>query len=204
MKLFAFVCGLLLTVSSLFAQKFEGGIFTGICGSQVGGDNYSGFNKAGFIIGGLVRRPVSEKWNLQIELLYVQKGSRFVSSDSSKADFYQIKVNYIEIPFLAQYVRSEKLLFEVGPSFGVLTYSQEENLYGIIPGQKPFKTTEIAFNLGMEWIIYQNLRLNFRFTNSLLPIREHASGATYLFNQGQYNTAIYLTLRYFIGTSSSQ
>ncbi len=186
---------------NLWAQKFEGSLYTGVCASQVSGDNYSGFNKAGFIIGGSVRRAISTSWNLQMEMMYVQKGSRHVSSDSVRNDFYQIKVNYIEIPFSLQYKNNDKLLLEGGASFGVLINGGvEENLYGVMPGQKPFHTTEIALHLGTEYKFAKNFGLNFRLTNSILPIREHASGATYLYNRGQLNTAIYLSLHYYIAT----
>lgn len=192
---------LLLTFLSfnLWAQKFEGALFTGVCGSQVSGDNYAGFNKAGFILGASVRRPLSTNWNLQMEMMYVQKGSRHLNTDFN-VDFYQIKVNYIEIPFLLQYKQNDKLLFEGGASFGVLINSGiEENINGLITGQKSFHSTEFALQFGTEYKFADHFGVDLRLSNSILPIREHASGATTLFNWGQYNTGIYLSLHYYIG-----
>lgn len=201
MKKTAFFLLMNLLALNLWGQKFEGGIFSGVCASQVSGDSYSGFNKAGLIIGGSVRRSVSVNWNLQMEMLYVQKGSRHMQSDPSFIEFYQLKVNYIEIPLLLQYRKNEKLVIEGGVSFGVLTNEgTEENLSGPISGQLPFHSKEYALHIGAEYRIAEKFGLNLRLSNSILPIREHASGATYLYNNGQLNTAIYLSLRYYIAS----
>ena len=48
------------------AQQFHGGIALGLVGSQVAGDTYSGYNKAGISGGGFVNLNLSElpcKWN---------------------------------------------------------------------------------------------------------------------------------------------
>ena len=50
------------------AQVFTGGLSAGLVGSQVAGDNFSGYNKAGIFAGGFVALSVSEKSSLQMEL----------------------------------------------------------------------------------------------------------------------------------------
>jgi hypothetical protein len=53
------------------AQQFNGGFAAGIVGSQVAGDTYSGFNKAGIYAGGWVNLPMKERTAWQMELDYI-------------------------------------------------------------------------------------------------------------------------------------
>jgi len=43
-------------------QQFHGGVITGLAGSQVAGDTYSGYKKAGIFVGGYVSLNVAEKY----------------------------------------------------------------------------------------------------------------------------------------------
>ena len=76
----------------------------------------------------------------------------------------------------------------------------EENSNGVMTGQRAFNTTETSVLCGVEYVFSEKFGLNLRFTNSLLPIREHASGVTTFFNRGQYNTGINFSLRYYLTT----
>jgi hypothetical protein len=46
--------------------------------------------------------------------------------------------------------------------------------------------------------LLKNLRINIRYSNSILKVRDHSSGATYRMNQGQYNEVLSFTLHYAI------
>ena len=50
-----------LIPGSILAQKFTGGLKLGLVGSQVAGDLYGGYNKAGINAGGWIGLPVSPK-----------------------------------------------------------------------------------------------------------------------------------------------
>ena len=50
----------------------------------------------------------------------------------------------------------------------------------------------------MNYHLTDNMILNSRISNSILPIRPHASEAIYQLNRGQYNSVLSFTLHYII------
>lgn len=184
---------------STYGQDFNGGVLGGINASQVFGDNFSGPNKAGLYLGLFVNRYFSNRSSIQLELDYIQKGSR-KNPDGSTGDYdtYLLRLNYIELPVLYKYDFAEKGTLETGLSLGVLVNSFEEaNGSTEISGQD-FSSVDFSFNLGVYYTIVENLRINFRFSNSIIPIRPHSSGQTYRLNRGQYNQGFAFILHYII------
>ncbi len=180
------------------AQKFQGGIAAGLVGSQVAGDTYSGFNKAGANAGLWVRLSVNERSSFQTELAYFQKGSRH-NPEEKKQDYtsYLMRLGYIEMPFLYQYHLKNKILLEVGPSFSFLLHSYEaldyvEVTYG------DFSLFNPTFVAGVGYPITEKLSANFRMNSSILSIRkDEINGSVHrLFDYGQYNDCILLFLSY--------
>jgi len=76
---------------SLYSQQFDGGILAGGALSQVDGDYWTGFTKAGFLAGGFVSLELSPNSSLQLELEYIQKGSK-------KNDYYEQNAFHIPSP----------------------------------------------------------------------------------------------------------
>lgn len=85
-------------------NKFRAGLRAGLSTSQVAGDTYGGFNQYGFDGGATLNGRVNDKWSAQFEILFVQKGSKFVG-DAAKGDlrYYYMRLNYVEVPLLLQY-----------------------------------------------------------------------------------------------------
>jgi hypothetical protein len=179
------------------AQNFGGGGIAGFSTSQVSGDRLSGFNKVGFVAGALASIPVSERVGVQMEITYIQKGSR-KNLNPEKNDFraYRLDLNYVEVPIIVLYHYNKKLVIEGGPSLGTLVHSKEQDEQGSFTEQRPFKKTELSINAGISYPLISNLMLNWRISNSLLPVRPHVSGETFRLNMGQYNTVLAFTLRY--------
>jgi hypothetical protein len=181
----------------LFAQNFHAGVIAGLSGTQVAGDNLSGFNKAGIIAGGFVNTKSSESTSLQMEIIFIQKGSRMPVQPDNDNHFYVLHVSYFEVPVLFKWQVVPKFNFEVGPSFGALVFSEEENEWGVINGMPPFKKFEFSGNVGLSYPLTEKLVLNSRFNNSILPIRPFAdSPLNNFFNRGQYNTVLMFTIHY--------
>ena len=87
------------------AQEFNAGVLSGLSTSQVSGDNLGGFNKAGIILGGFVNRKINTALQIQIEMMYIQKGS---SNPKPENLIGEINLEYIEIPILFSYNSSIK------------------------------------------------------------------------------------------------
>lgn len=182
---------------SLQAQTFRAGAFAGLSTSQVSGDNLGGFDKAGLYAGGFVNIPMGEKWLVQMEITYIQKGSRPTDSDR-EFNPYMIypTLNYAEVPVLFIYKAKPKINIEAGLAFGVLVYSREEDSFTELDIQRPYSDFDFSFVIGVDYFLSEKFSINSRWNNSFIPIRKHASGQTHGLNFGQYNTVIAFSLRW--------
>jgi hypothetical protein len=181
------------------AQSFHAAVKAGVSATQVSGDNLSGFDQFGGVIGGLVGLPLSNNIDLNLEMLFVQKGSRKLA-DPDKGDFieYELRLNYFEFPLMLQYKHSSRIALEAGPIIGVLVSSKEEDGSGPYNWStpRPFDKTELSAGGGISYNFSGNWSVVSRFESSILPIRPHQSGQTYDWNRGQYNTVLLFMLQY--------
>ncbi len=182
-------------------QEFNGGIMAGVIGSQVAGDTYSGFHKAGIFAGGFVNYQFTRRSALQMELEFFQKGSR-KNPDYEKNDFdqYLFRVNYVELPVLYQWKLHDRLKFEAGPSLGFfINYYEEKNEEEIKQGNRPAAVT-FQINAGFYVSLTRNLLFSFRTNNSMLNIRsESATGDVLRIfpgNYGQFHDCLVMSLYY--------
>jgi len=187
---------LVFSVSELVAQDFNGGILGGLAASEISGDRLSGPNKAGIYAGAYVNRYFSPRSSVQMELDFIQKGSRSNPDSTNNYESYLLRLNYIELPVHYRYDFIEKASLEAGLSLGVLIHSYEEaNGYEWTSGPD-FKPIDLSFNFGLFYSIFDNLRINVRYSNSILAVRPHSQGQTYRWNKGQYNEVLSFVLFY--------
>lgn len=184
----------------IFAQdrEFNAGVLGGLATSEVSGDRLEGPNKAGVYLGAYVNRYFSKRSSIQMELDFIQKGSRENPDSSNAYQSYKLRLSYIEIPVHYRYDFIEKASVEVGLSLGVLVHEYEEaNGYEwVATNPDGFSRTDFSINVGLFYTIVKNLRINVRYSNSLLPIRPHYGGATWRTNKGQYNEVLSFVLFY--------
>ena len=133
---------LLFVCSSARSQAFFGGIAIGGTTSQIDGDHNNGFHKIGFTGGFFVGLELSDIFETQFEIKYIQKGAK-----SSAEDPYQFKIHleYVELPLVA----SANLGFlningntldwisvEAGASVDVLVKTNQRTLGGNEPSSR--------------------------------------------------------------------
>ena len=122
----------------------------------------------------------------------------------NKNNIPDISTSYIEIPISVNYFQYDQLSLETGLSTGFLVNSSENDINGLINNEntRPFHKIDFGAFIGLNYffINYLNNRifLNTRLGNSIIPIRSHASNATYLFNKGQYNTVLSFSINYLL------
>lgn len=211
MRLFRFfIVSFIFVIGTASGQQFHGGITAGIVGSQVAGDGFSGFHKAGIFAGGYVGWEFTEHSGLQLELTYFQKGSRQnPKPEENMYDNYLFRVNYIEVPVLYLYKlpdfnlkNFDNFYFESGPSLGVLVsyYETDVNGYEISDNTNYNKPTTFTFqwNIGARYFITDKLGADFRYNFSLLNIRSrNVPGDVWRFwGYGQFNDALVLSFFY--------
>ncbi|MBK7889070.1 MAG: outer membrane beta-barrel protein [Bacteroidetes bacterium] len=184
------------------AQQFRAEMTAGIVGSQVSGDQLGGFNKAGLLAGIGVRTNLSEKTEAGFRMLYLQKGSRKpLKNDGTDSAFYLLRLNYIELPFTIRYHATKNFSLEAGPSLGYLIKSYEEDENGELNFRQPFYDWDFNFNISLVYQLNKNFDFMFGYWQSILPIREHSSGAVYRLNRGQFSSMISFSVLYTIRKS---
>ena len=106
----------LLPLAAL-TQNFNGGIIAGGVVSQVDGDTWVGYHKFGYLAGGYVSLRISPHSSFQLEMEYIQKGSR-KNADLETGDMssYLLRLHYLEIPVLYQYTFGRRFAAEIGPA----------------------------------------------------------------------------------------
>lgn len=183
---------------ALSAQDFHGGILGGLSASEISGDRLEGPNKAGLYLGGFVNRYFTHRSSIQMELDFIQKGSRENPDSSNNNRSYLLRLNYIEMPVHYKYDFHEKGTLEAGLSLGVLIHDYElaDGYEWVSGAEEPFDKIDLSFNIGLYYTIIKNLRINVRYSNSLLPVRPHSGGATWRANKGQYNEVLSFVLFY--------
>jgi len=182
------------------AQIFGGGLYAGIVTSQVSGDELGGFNKPGFWGGGYVDVRFRPKSTLQMEMSFIQKGSRMAPNVDNNNQYYLIGLNYIELPLLYRWYGIRNMSIELGPQFGFLVSQSEDNQFGPITGKPPFKVFELSGAVGLSYFFLpsKKLEVNARYANSILPVRGEFIQWPF---GGQLNQLISFSIRWWFKTT---
>ena len=199
------VKNLLLTLTVFFiaafhlhAQEFNGGFLAGVSASEISGDRLEGPNKPGVYAGAFVNRYFTERSSLQMELNFVQKGSRNLDTSLVYKNMdYLLRLNYVEIFLHYKWDFGSRFTLESGTSLGVLLNKPPyEVAGGIVRTEPPFQSTDLSFNIGLFVALTERWQFNVRYSNSILAVRPHSSGQTYRWNRGQYNEVLSFTFHY--------
>lgn len=162
-------------------RTFYGGLLLGTNLSQVDGDSYAGYHKAGLNVGGIVYAHLAEKLAASLEILFSQKGSRGhkeqISGAANLITRYRIDLNYAEIPLQINYFDRRKSHFGGGLSYSHLISSKEVIETNppdpnIVSMNFPFRKSDLNFVLGGNLHLIKGLFLNLRFQYSLISIRK--------------------------------
>jgi len=194
-------CGF-LTIS-IQAQDFGGGVILGLSTSQVGGDDLGGFNKAGVLVGVFANKAISPLLSFQMEMTYIQKGSnnpKMNDYEHANVEVPDISISYIEVPLLLQYHQSNKLKIEGGIQTAYLIDGYYNDLNGKMPNPtNPFINYDIGLLLGVDYKYSENISLNTRIANSILPIGSEDYNHPNTYNssrKGKYNSVLSFALHY--------
>lgn len=203
MNMKSFTLALILSLAAGLAhgQRFHGGIMGGLAATQLDGDNLGGYNKPGLRVGGWVNTHIKPHIILQLELEYIQKGSKVSESEIKSGKYYHSLLNYIQVSLLAKTSLMKRLTAEAGLAGSYLTRSVEDKDGGGFIEPEPddaFTDFEFSGMVGFSYALSESLEANARFNYSLLPVRDHPGSQTWLLNRGQYNNAMLFSLYYQI------
>jgi hypothetical protein len=192
----------LLGISTMlsYSQRFEGGLLGGLNASQVDGDTFSGYHKAGIVLGGYAQTNLSRNVFAAMELKFAQKGSRNVDSLATDGQIkYIMRLNYAEMPIYLGIRTGERISLLAGMSAGYLVRGTEYNDYGKLTSedQHPFKAFDVEAMIGFRFKMTDRLFVDMRGAYSVLPIRQKIPGLSlYYWRDNQFNNLLNTTVIY--------
>lgn len=205
MKYFPVLFLFIVFTSSVRSQTFHGGILAGLTASQVDGDTYAGYDKAGFQGGVFISKGLTRYLDARFEIKYVGRGARNpASTDNTGA--YKLGLHYIDLPVMLSARIKQYGSVELGLIPGYLFAIRGEEDNGVLTPED--KATYHKFDLGT--LVGANIRittkfsLNFRYSYSILSIRDLESAGSYyswfgkLFghSRGDFNNYLSLAVNY--------
>lgn len=189
--------------SAAHDKIFFSGIAAGINASQVDGDRYAGFHKAGLNTGLLSYIRLNETWLLSIEMLYSMKGARSIQPVYSPAtgtvpEDYRMQLNYVEIPLMAHIHTGHNIYLGAGISYSRLISSKESlesaqpiNLY---TDRNTFRKDDFNYLVSVQYQLYKGLSARARYQYSILSIRDGSKIPPEFGTGAQYNNLFALQL----------
>lgn len=199
MKKLFLIITLLLATSALFAQRFDAGLIAGFNGSQVEGDAFKGYNKAGILAGIFVQTDIAPAIVAGMEIKYSQKGSRRrYDPKQPEIEKYVMRLGYIDIPLFMGFRANQRSMIIGGISPGVLIHSKEIGAYGEFPpqDQHPFKEFDLQPFVGFQFDFLERASIDLRMALSVVPIRNKPTGTNYYWLNNQFNNVISLAVYY--------
>ena len=170
---------ILILNNSIYAQIIKGEAIVGYNISKVEGDRVNNgiiaFNKIGLNVGLGVLVPLGKNFDINMEVLYTQKGAyrKYGYSPDSATPNYQTKLNYAEVPLLIQYTDRDRITVGTG-----LAYSRLVDVKWVVNGRTItnnvndgyYATDNLDWLLDFRLRIWQQLKLNIRYSYGLTSI----------------------------------
>ena len=201
--LFAFLPYLLSAQSKSFegqAFQFNGGLIGGGTASQIHGDGIGGFNKIGLHLGATIEIGWSENNNIQIGIIYNQKGSKKPPNPAAgDYETWRYRFTYIDIPITTSYSYGIfDLMIGLQPS--VLLAAEEDFYGGWLPTGLPIKEYDLGGVLGIRTVYGDHSHVFARVTQSILAIapRPETPTGTPRWNNRMLNMTVEVGVTYMI------
>jgi len=203
-----FVFLIFILPQKIFSQDFEMGIIGGVDFTQVDGDLSAGYEKFGGQGGFVLTNSFKNNVSFEMQMKYIQKGSRNVHTNQSGYVYYVIRLQYVEVPVIFTYPLSkfskkpylQKFSLAGGLTLGYLIKAMEDkDGYGFLPAYPSFNKYELGYVVGFKYKLNKKLYANALFGYSILRVRKKACGITpwyYFTTCGQYNNSVQLSLTY--------
>lgn len=200
-KFFIVLLFLVLAVPVLVhGQAFTGGMLAGLSVNQIDGDEHAGYDKTGIVFGGWVRTNTKGPVQIQGEIRYFGKGAANRTNPDQPDQYYRVRLRYVEVPVTMRYTFAYRIPVGFGFSAGYLAEAKEDlSGDGYIEPVRKFRKTEIAAQVLAGYVFSSRIAGEICFSYSLLPVREHPGGQTFLGNLGQYNNSLSFCVFYRMG-----
>lgn len=142
--LISIIAIMVLTAGTATAQHANIGVKGGLNSYNINTDNSSDFDsKTGLYIGLLGHIHLNDQYAFQPELNYSMQGAKSGNTD--------IKLDYINVPLLVQYMFDNGFRIQAGPQLGLLVNAKAEN--GSSTDIKDdFKSIDLGLSVGASYV----------------------------------------------------
>jgi len=180
-NIFCLLVGLLLlALSDVQAQRFEGGLVGGFNLSQIDGDKLAGFNKFGFIAGGKVGAILSDRWQLSLEMLFSQQGASRTRSDDPSSAFDKIRLNFVEVPVMINF-KEWKFHVNAGVSYARLIDFEVIDFTGVdVSEQQDFNENIFSIALGAIYYFNEDFGFEIRWNRALSDLQAQQAASSFI------------------------
>lgn len=160
-----------IATTTVFAQSFKIGIKGGADINKITGKSFKDQFSFGYHLGGFAEIGLSSRFGIQPEVLFSQ-----VTADTSSqfSQIYQfnnvskIKLSYLKIPLLLNYMPSKFVSLQLGPQYGILL-DQNKNM--LKNGADAFSKGDFSMLGGLQLNI-SKIRLYGRYVVGLNNIND--------------------------------
>ena len=169
-KLFCIVATVLLSVLFVGAQQTHFGLKAGVNIASVaidGGDDYD--SKAGLHIGGLAHIHITNHFALQPELVYSMQGGKDEDPD------VKLKLNYINVPLLAQYMTNDGFRLQTGPQLGFLVTAKSKVGDVEVDRDDDLSSLDFSWAFGVGYLFPSGFGLDARYNLGISNISDDES-----------------------------
>ena len=199
------ICTLLmLSLTNLLSQGFQGGIVAGLNASRIDGDGHELYGKLGLNAGAFVSRAIIPDvlfW--QMEVKYTSRGKYNLERDiqGTIVGLELIDLRYAELPLSVHYFFTGKVQFEVGLAPDLLLMQRYEDENGETPvplyDQGTFRRAGITAFAGANYFILEPLALGIRFNYSAFPFYKFDAYAVRYRDSGWFHDVLSVNARYY-------
>lgn len=166
-----------------FGQGFGGGLYAGISTSQVTGDAIGGFNKLGAWGGAFTDYRFTPRSTLQLELSFIQKGSRQTPTDKNNNILIYHNHNMLEIPVMYRWYGIKNMSVELGLQAGIILSTIDRETNQPDTRNNPlFRKAEFSGAAGLSYYFWKGkIEVNARYANSLYPLKTRGNWLNHVF-----------------------
>jgi len=209
------------------AQAVKGALIGGVNLSQVDGDEIYGFNRVGANVGAAAIIPFTDMWSLTLETIFSMEGSRQKGvegewkegSDKYPPPYdtgwfyingaYDLHLDYVRVPIVFHY-NDRNLGLGAGFQYGrlVRVKEQEQDIYNTTQkAEEAYRNNDFSILADIKYRIYGGLFINFRYSYSLLSIRDrtfyNVDYPDITFNRKQHHNTMTFRLMWVINDRGS-
>jgi hypothetical protein len=159
---------MLLLIKVASAQHVEYGIKGGVNFANIKDDaaDSKADSKTGFHLGGLAHIHLNRSWAIQPEIVYSTQGAEYNSG--------KLKLNYINVPVLAQYMFGDGFRIETGPQLGILTTSS----YKVGNSETDidnFSNADFSWAFGASYLTHSGVGIDARYNLGVTDVTKSSS-----------------------------